>query len=76
MAKLYHQRLVPFLSPMLEDEPGKEMSTEHRAKVQERNFDKIMESVDMVAEYVKPEDRAIAIKLTAFISIDLLVCNT
>ena len=74
MSKLYGRNLVPFLSPMLEDDLGKKVPAEVGNKIHERNFDKIKECIDMVAQHVNPEDRAIAIKLTAFMPIELLVC--
>jgi len=74
MSKLYGRKLVPFLSPMLEDDLGKKVPAEVGNKIHERNFDKIKECIDMVAQHVNPGDRAIAIKLTAFMPIELLVC--
>ena len=74
MSKLYERKLVPFLSPMLEDDLGKKEPAEVGNKIHERNFDKIKECIDMVAQHVNPGDRAIAIKLTAFMPIELLVC--
>ena len=74
MSKLYGRKLVPFLSPMLEDDLGKKVPVEVGNKIHERNFNKIKECIDMVAQHVNPGDRAIAIKLTAFMPIELLVC--
>ena len=74
MSKLYGRKLVPFLSPMLEDDLGKKVPAEVGNKIHERNFNKIKECIDMVAQHVNPGDRAIAIKLTAFMPIELLVC--
>ena len=73
MAKMYRQKLIPFLSPMLEDDLGNRVSVEDRNIVLERNFNKIKECIDMVADHVGEGDRAIAIKLTAFTPIELLV---
>ena len=74
MSKLYGRKLVPFLSPMLEDDLGKKVPVEVGNKIHGRNFNKIKECIDMVAQHVNPGDRAIAIKLTAFMPIELLVC--
>ncbi len=69
MLEMKKLNLVPFLSPMLEDVPGTKSSDSVRAD----NFHKIQTCIDMVARYADPFDRAIAIKLTAFTPVHLLV---
>ena len=77
MTTLQSRGLVPFLSPMLESEPGIENkigSKQFQIKdVCQINFDKIQKCVDYVSKQVPEIDRAIAIKLTAFIPILQLV---
>ena len=76
MEKLQSRGLTPFLSPMLEDEPGPKCRKEDESLelIREKNFRKIQQCIDYVSQQVQnEEERAIAIKLTAFIPISTLV---
>ena len=76
MEKLQSRGLTPFLSPMLEDEPGPKYRKEDESLelIREKNFRKIQQCIDYVSQQVQnEEERAIAIKLTAFIPISTLV---
>ena len=78
MTKLQSRGLTPFLSPMLEDEPGPKCKKEEKSLefIREKNFRKIQECIDYVSQQVEAEEeRAIAIKLTAFIPISTLVSS-
>ena len=75
MRKLSAQKMTPFLSPMLEDDPNatQKLSSEQNIQLRKRNLAKIQNSISMVAKFIPEGERAIAIKLTAFISTDFLV---
>ena len=76
MSKLQARGLTPFLSPMLEDEPGPKcvQQAKYLEYTQQKNFQKIEQCIDYVSRQVpNEEERAIAIKLTAFIPITTLV---
>ena len=71
MKTLQSRGLVPFLSPMLEDEPGATKDSE--LNMYQINFNKIQNCIEYVSKHIPEDERAIAIKLTAFIPIHQLV---
>ena len=77
MRTMQSRGLVPFLSPMLEDVPGTTATPgstkDHETEIYQINFDKIQNCIEHVSKNIPEDERAIAIKLTAFIPIAELV---
>ena len=73
MEKMRKKQLTPFLSPMLEDDPGKISTKECQEIIHDRNYKIIQECIKIVCEELPPESRNLAIKLTAFMPPSFLV---
>ena len=76
MRKMHKKQLTPFLSPMLEDDPGKISTKECQEIIHDRNYKIIQDCIKIVCEELPPESRNLAIKLTAFMPPSFLVSIT
>ena len=73
MKKIQEKSMVPFLSPMLEDDPGKISSVQVQEAIHNRNYQIIQDCIELVCKELPPNQRSLAIKLTAFMPISFLV---
>lgn len=73
MKKIQEKNMVPFLSPMLEDDPGKKFSLQVHEAIHNRNYQIIQDCIQLVSEELPSNQRSLAIKLTAFMPISFLV---
>ena len=75
MRKIHQKQMIPFLSPMLEDDPGQISSTQEVQEIiHNRNYNVIQECIKLICDEIPSNERSLAIKFTAFMSPSFLVC--